>query len=279
MSRNFELLKQLEKEVDVGKPSRAETNGVIAKQVSPNDAGDLELLKQLEIEVDVANPSRTEADDVIAKQVSPSDAGDLFGEETVRLVQTVFLSRNRRAPRQVVFCGVDGENGSSSVCASAGRALTAISDKSVCLVDANVHSPRLSNAFGINRSILLPTNAASVRERCVHIDGNLWLAGTDLLVDNCGSLLSLAELKRRFTQLEGDFDYLLVDAPGVGVSRDAALLGEIAGAAILVIEANTTRRLAARRAKESLEAAGVRLLGTVLRNRSFPIPEKLFKRL
>jgi Mrp family chromosome partitioning ATPase len=262
MSRNFELLKQLEIEVDVGNPSRAEADGVIAK-----------------VEVDVGNPSRTEVAGVITKQLSANDAGDLFGEETVRLVQTVFLSRNRRAPRQVVFCGVDSENGSSSVCASAGRALTAISNRSVCLVDANVRSPRLSSAFGIHRSILYPRNSASVRDQCVHIDGNLWLARTDLLVDDCGALLSLAELKHRLTQLEGAFDCLLVDAPGVGVSTDAALLGEIAGAAILVVEANTTRRLTARRAKQSLEAAGVRLLGTVLRNRSFPIPEKLFKRL
>jgi Mrp family chromosome partitioning ATPase len=75
------------------------------------------------------------------------------------------------------------------------------------------------------------------------------------------------------------FDYLLVNAPGIGVSRDAALVGEVVGAAILVVEANATRRQTARRAKESLEAAGVRLLGTVLRNRSFPIPESIYKRL
>ena len=31
--------------------------------------------------------------------------------------------------------------------------------------------------------------------------------------------------------------------------------------------------------KETLDAAGVRLLGTVLNNRSFPIPERLYKRL
>jgi Mrp family chromosome partitioning ATPase len=56
-------------------------------------------------------------------------------------------------------------------------------------------------------------------------------------------------------------------------------LGQVADAAILVIEANSTRRLTARNAKETFDAAGVRLLGTVLHNRSFPIPEKLYRRL
>ena len=53
----------------------------------------------------------------------------------------------------------------------------------------------------------------------------------------------------------------------------------VADAAILVIEANSTRRLTARKAKESLDAAGVRVLGTVLHNRSFPIPGWVYRNL
>jgi Mrp family chromosome partitioning ATPase len=72
---------------------------------------------------------------------------------------------------------------------------------------------------------------------------------------------------------------MLIDAPGISVCGDAQLLGQIADAAILVIEANSTRRLTARKAKESLDAAGVRLLGTVLNNRIFPIPEGIYRKL
>jgi Mrp family chromosome partitioning ATPase len=237
-----------------------------------------ELLKQLEVEVDHSLPLHREADGLTATQASSAEAVRLFGMETVHLVQTVFLSATPRSSRRVVFCGVDGGSGSSSVCANAGRALAAISDKSICLVDADVRLQYLSSAFGISNSIPFP-NSASVRERCAHIEGNLWLAGTDLLANDCGVLLTAAELRHRLTQLMDAFDFLLVNAPGISVSRDAALVGEVVGAAILVIEANATRRQTARRAKESLEASGVRLLGTVLRDRSFPIPEKIYKRL
>jgi Mrp family chromosome partitioning ATPase len=237
-----------------------------------------ELLKQLEIEVDQASPLRTETGSIGPKQVSPADAARTYGAETVHLVQTVFLSTTQRSSRRVVFCGVDDENGSSSICASAARALTAISDKSVCMVDADIRLQCLSSIFGISRSLSF-SSAVSTRERCVHIEGNLWLADADLLVNDSGALLSSAELRHRFQQLEDTFDYLLVDTPAVGVSREAALIGEVVGAAILVVEANSTRRQTARKAKESLEAAGIRLLGTVLRNRSFPIPEGLYKRL
>lgn len=239
-----------------------------------------ELLTQIDYELD-GTDQRTgaAADRVVVKAVAPSDAGDVGGEEMLRLVQSIFLSANGSAPRQVVFCGVDGENGSSSVCASAGRTLAANSSRSVCLVDANVRSPRLSGLFGVDTTILFPGNSASVREQCVQLGGNLWLAGTDLLTDDRDALLSLAELKHLLAQLSGEFEYVLIDAPGAGVCGDAAILGQVADAAVLVIEANSTRKLSARKAKGSLDAAGVRVVGTVLHNRSFPIPEKLYKRL
>jgi Mrp family chromosome partitioning ATPase len=37
--------------------------------------------------------------------------------------------------------------------------------------------------------------------------------------------------------------------------------------------------VAARKAKQTLEAANVRVLGTVLNNRTFPIPEKIYRML
>ena len=70
---------------------------------------------------------------------------------------------------------------------------------------------------------------------------------------------------------------MLIDAPGTNVCEDASKLAQLAGAAVLVIDANRTRRITARKAMEALEASRVRLLGTVLHNRSFPIPERLYK--
>jgi Mrp family chromosome partitioning ATPase len=48
---------------------------------------------------------------------------------------------------------------------------------------------------------------------------------------------------------------------------------------VVVVGAHSTRRETARKAKESLDAAHVHLLGTVLNNRTFPIPEALYRRL
>jgi Mrp family chromosome partitioning ATPase len=45
------------------------------------------------------------------------------------------------------------------------------------------------------------------------------------------------------------------------------------------VQANSTRRETARKAKESLESAKVKLLGAVLNKRTFPIPEALYRKI
>jgi Mrp family chromosome partitioning ATPase len=247
MSRNFELMTQLDKEA-----------GITDTRTSAK--ADREVIMPL------------------ATALS-THASDAVGEEMLRLIQRIFLSGNGSAPRQVVFCGVDDENGSSSVCAGAGRTLAANSSRPVCLVDANVRSPRLSNLLGVEGTSPFSGPSAPLREQCVKIGSNLWLAGPNILADESRILLPPGQLKERLSKLRDEFEYMLIDAPGTSVCGDAQLLGQVADAAILVIEAGSTRRLTARKAKEALDVAGVRLLGTVLRNRSFPIPGGLYSKL
>ncbi len=205
--------------------------------------------------------------------------GGYYAQELLRLIQNIFLIANGKPPRQVTFCGVDEDSGSSSICAGAARTLVANSSRSVCLVDANLQFSRLSSLFEVDRTIPSTGNTACMRDRCVQIGVNLWLAMPSLLTDDNGALLSADKLKHFLADLRSAFDFVLIDAPGTSVSGVATTLGQASDAMVLVIEANETRRLSARRAKESLDGAGIRLLGLVLHNRSFPIPEGLYKRL
>jgi len=237
-----------------------------------------DIFNQLELETDpVEEKVRGAADHVILNKVSPKDPGDPLTEEMLHLAQTSFLSNTGRVPRLVVFCGVEEENGSGSVCVGAARAIALLGDKSVCVVDGNVRTSHLSHVFGVDSAIPFPGKPASFREQCLLIARNLYFATTDMLFDSRGALLPIPDLKLRLKQLQDTFDYVLIDAPGSSVCGDATALGQLTDAVILVIEANRTRRMTARRAKETLEAAGVRLLGTVLRNQSSPLPGRLLK--
>jgi Mrp family chromosome partitioning ATPase len=67
--------------------------------------------------------------------------------------------------------------------------------------------------------------------------------------------------------------------PPAGTRSEAALLASLCDGMVLVLEANSTRRVAAQKVKERLHAANARLLGAVLRGRTFPIPEAIYRKL
>ena len=60
---------------------------------------------------------------------------------------------------------------------------------------------------------------------------------------------------------------------------ETAIMGRLKDGVARVIEAHRTRRVKAQKAKEILQAANVKVLGTVLSERTFPIPEAIYRNL
>lgn len=88
---------------------------------------------------------------------------------------------------------------------------------------------------------------------------------------NCGSTYD------GLKELRSAFDYFVLSA----AINDSGMptLCNLCEAAVLVLTANVTRREAALKAKEQLLRQGVTLLGTVLDQRTLPIPESIYRRL
>lgn len=78
-------------------------------------------------------------------------------------------------------------------------------------------------------------------------------------------------------ELRSAFDYFLLSAAIDDCEMPS--LCNLCEAAVLVLTANVTRREAALNAKEQLLRQGVNLLGTVLDQRTMPIPESIYRRL
>jgi Mrp family chromosome partitioning ATPase len=93
------------------------------------------------------------------------------------------------------------------------------------------------------------------------------------------SLLSTDRMRLRMSELRAEFDYVLVDVAALSDANDAVLLGCGADGVVLVLKANTTRRESARKATHDLQAAKAKVLGAVLNQRTFPIPESIYKKL
>lgn len=93
------------------------------------------------------------------------------------------------------------------------------------------------------------------------------------------TMLGSDRMRALLTELQREFDHVLIDAPPLEASDDSVMLGRNAEGIVLVLRANSSRREAARKAVRDLESANVRVLGAVLNHRTFPVPEAIYRKL
>ena len=94
-----------------------------------------------------------------------------------------------------------------------------------------------------------------------------------------GTQMNPEALRARVQELRTQFGHVLISAPPMSLFAHAAMVGQLADGVVLIIEANSTRRKATKRLIEQLTAANVRVPGVVLNNRTFPIPEAVYRKL
>ena len=212
-----------------------------------------------------------------------ADLETIAREEEVKLVQRVFRAGNGQSPQVVLFSGVEAGAGCASICARTSEILAAQPEASVCVVDANFRSPCLHQYFGMENARGL---AEAVRESGPITDfahqvpeRNLWVMPSGLGSDHLSIALVSDRLRTRMTELRATFKHVVINSSPMGLDTDSIELSRWTDGVVLVVEANSTRRDAARRVKENLEVADVRMLGVVLNNRTFPIPDALYSRL
>lgn len=211
----------------------------------------------------------------------PALASESAHDEITKLVQRLFLHAGQReGPSVISFSGITRDDRSSWICARAGIALAVQTNRSVCVVDANFWSPQLHAHFSarnLNGLADALTTKGSIRSFATSVSvGNLWLmpSGSPKR-DPYGQV---DRWRARFAELREEFNYILVSAPPFTHEAEAIFTGQLVDGIVLIVEANQSRRETVRRAKERLENAQVQLLGAVLDQRTFPIPEFLYRK-
>lgn len=204
-------------------------------------------------------------------------------EQLTKLVQRVFLLPGAESPHTVIFSASESGNGASWICARAAETLAAQVSSNVFLVDANLRKPGLHEQFGLDNSEGF-TDAlrgrASMREFARQLSRpNLWLVTAGSSAEASEAAPGSPRVRQKLAELRSPGDYVLIDAPAINVANDAAALGANADGLIVVLRANASRREPARKMVQELVAAKVKILGAVLNQRTFPIPDSIYHRL
>jgi hypothetical protein len=193
-----------------------------------------------------------------------------FAQEQIRgLVRKVFFSGSERPVRQIVFSAVEPETDVRSICRRVGEVLAAETSGSVVVARGfskilQDHANR-ENKDGCKRLRQIATQA---RE-------NLWL----LPATKDGNPATAASLNQHLSEIRREFEFSIVEGRSMGESIEALAMAQFADGIILVLSARHTRRATAHKIKEALEGSRARLMGTVLSDRLFPIPDAIYRRL
>jgi len=257
-----------------------------------SEAGRIHELVQSPVELTHAATPHAVPTHLVPPHVAPEPLDEAFPstpaletsgavkDEISKLVQNLFLLP--QGPRRVVFSGTESGSGCSWMCARVAEGLAPQGRGSVCVVDCNLRAPGLHQQFGAENHHGLSDallGSGSIREYTHRLSRNLWLLSCGSSAEGGLAMLGSDRMRSRLIELRAAFDYILIDAAPMNAWNDAVVLGGLSDGVVLMLKANSSRRETARKAVQELQGANVRVLGAVLNQRTFPIPESLYKRL
>lgn len=188
--------------------------------------------------------------------------------EAYRSVRTALqFSTADGAPRVLMLTSTSAGEGKSTSALSLGIHF-AQAGKRVLLVDADLRNPSLHRTLEIENTQGL-TNVLAGEAQAYAVTkpttvSNLFIMPTGPLPPNPAELLSGAKMLALINLAAEKFDHVIIDGPPVLGLADALVLGNLAEATILVVEAGITRRGFAQNAIKRLRSSHTRLLGGIL---------------
>ena len=178
----------------------------------------------------------------------------------------------------LAFCGKDikvitmtssvPNEGKSSVSFSLAKTL-AESGKKILMVDADLRKSVMVAKYhiqGIDKGLSHYLTGQAEIEDIIYeteVEG-FYLAVAGPLTPDPTTLLDSEAFGQFISKVREDFDYVIIDAPPLGVVIDAVIIGKYSDGAVLVIEQGVIKRKVVQDVIKQLKKGEVRILGAVL---------------
>lgn len=187
--------------------------------------------------------------------------------EEYRSLRTHVLHKSQKQKLQsLVVASVGPSEGKSVTALNLSWLLAQTDGVKALIIDSDLRMPSLTDYLGIETekglSEILAGNA-TLKESIIKLEpaGLHLLAGGEARSD-VAELISGPKFKEILREAREMFDYVIIDAPPLGIFTDAAVLINHADGALLVVRANRTKYADVDRVLESLPRE--RMLGVVL---------------
>lgn len=205
--------------------------------------------------------------------------------EQYKILRTNVLSLSKKKPMKVLVV--------TSSIHSEGKTLTALNltmtlaqathKPKVLLIDADMRRGRIAKYLGVKQKVGLSeilTDQAKPSDALFNIDvENLTFVATGSMPSNPVELLSSERMRRFLLLMKSKFDHIIIDTPPVISVTDAGIIGAQSDGVLMVIQAGRTQRGIIKRASELLHQAHSNVLGYILTNIEYHLPEYIYRYL
>jgi capsular exopolysaccharide synthesis family protein len=189
--------------------------------------------------------------------------------EAYRTLRTNLIYSLVDTPAKVIVLTSPGaREGKSTICANLGVVLSQAT-KRILIVDCDLRKPVMHKFFGLRN--LHGVGDILVGERTLQETANepvpgLKVVSAGLTPPDPTELLGTQRLTDFLSDMRRQFDFVLVDAPPVGLVSDSAILATQGDGVLLVLDAQKTRKGSVGQVLRNLKAVGANMLGTVVNN-------------
>ena len=214
----------------------------------------------------------------------PKRASSHTSMEWYEGLKTNLLSRYPdKSIKAILFVGTTHGDGSSTTAINFATTLAENCALKVLLVDMNLRTPSLHEAYKIDHTLglsdlLTNSNAKTAQIKKVG-PGSLYVLPCGGKHSGPVSLFESSRFDRFLENMRKQFDYVILDGPPMPRFSESRVVCPKVDGVIIVLGSGKTRREVAIRAKKDLEEAGGKVLGIVLNRRKFYIPNWIYKRL
>ena len=178
----------------------------------------------------------------------------------------------------LAFCGKDikvititssvQNEGKSSVAFDLSKTM-AEGGKKILMVDADLRKSVLAAKYhiqGIDKGLShYLTGQAEIEDIIYETETEgFYLSVAGPLSPDPTSLLDSDQFQKFIDKVREDYDYVIIDAPPLGVVIDAAIIGKYCDGAVLVIEQGVIKRKVVQDVIKQLKRGKVRILGAIL---------------
>ncbi len=177
------------------------------------------------------------------------------------------LPKSDAAKKIVLTSAAPGEGKKTTTSINLAVSFSQIGAK-VLLVDCDLRKPRVHRYLSLERSVGVSNVLCGFTGVDKAIKRNVY-QGVDVITSgeattNPTELLMSQEFKSMLGELEGQYDYIIIDTPPVSIMTDAVLVSERATGVVVVVRDGVTNTDVLDTAVENLKKSDIKILGFVM---------------